>query len=72
MKDTRGNGQRRGIPICLKRRTALGVGAASTFNALADVIETKPLFRDAFKHRCYLIPASSYYERKECSWRAAL
>jgi putative SOS response-associated peptidase YedK len=34
----------------------------ATFNARAEGIASKPMFRDAFKrHRC-IIPASSYYE----------
>jgi putative SOS response-associated peptidase YedK len=34
----------------------------ATFNARADTVATKPMFRSAFKrHRC-IIPASGYYE----------
>ena len=37
----------------------------ATFNARAESVEDKPMFRDAFKrHRC-IIPASGY-----CEWSA--
>jgi putative SOS response-associated peptidase YedK len=35
---------------------------AATFNARAETVETKPLFRDAFKRNRCLIPMSGYYE----------
>lgn len=35
---------------------------ASTFNARAETVETKPFFRDAFKRNHCLIPMSGYYE----------
>ena len=37
----------------------------ATFNARAETVETKPVFRDAFKRTRCLIPMSGYYEWQE-------
>jgi putative SOS response-associated peptidase YedK len=34
----------------------------ATFNARVETIETKPFFREPFKHRRCLMPVSGYYE----------
>jgi putative SOS response-associated peptidase YedK len=38
---------------------------AATFNARAETVETKPLFRDAFRRNRCLIPMSGYFEWQE-------
>jgi putative SOS response-associated peptidase YedK len=42
----------------------------ATFNARAEAVETKPVFRDALKRTRCLIPMSGYYETP--SQKAAL
>jgi putative SOS response-associated peptidase YedK len=37
----------------------------ATFNARAETVATKLMFRDAFKSKRLLIPASGYYERHD-------
>jgi putative SOS response-associated peptidase YedK len=39
----------------------------ATFNARAETVETKPVFRDAFKRSRCLIPTSGYYEWQSTS-----
>jgi putative SOS response-associated peptidase YedK len=37
----------------------------STFNARAETLAGKPMFRSVFKRNCCIIPASGYFEWKK-------
>src|SRR5450830_974548 len=65
----RGEGQRSLVPM----RWGLILGwwkkplkemRLATFNARAETVAEKPMFRDSFKRRRCLMPASGYYEWK--------
>src|SRR3984893_9323749 len=36
----------------------------STINAMAETIDTKPVFREAFQRRRCIVPVDNFYERK--------
>jgi SOS response associated peptidase (SRAP) len=44
----------------------------ATFNARAETVETKPVFRDAFKRSHCLIPMSGYHEWQNTPGKAAV
>jgi len=46
------------IPLWAKDKSF----ASNTFNARSETVSKKPSFREAYKHRRCLIPASAYYE----------
>ena len=39
--------------------------AFSTINAMAETVDTKPVFREAFKRRRCLVPVDNFYEWKK-------
>jgi hypothetical protein len=52
------------IPSWWKKRAK---DTPATFNARAETVAEKPMFRSAFEHRRCLIPASGYYEWQDTS-----
>jgi putative SOS response-associated peptidase YedK len=61
-----GNGERVLMPMRLGLvpdwwKKTLG-DVPATFNARAEIVATKPMFRTAFKRRRCIIPASGFYE----------
>jgi putative SOS response-associated peptidase YedK len=44
----------------------------ATFNARAETVATKPMFRSAFKRNRCLIPVSSYYEWQDTRAESSL
>jgi putative SOS response-associated peptidase YedK len=44
----------------------------ATFNARSETVETKPVFRDAFKGKRCLIPMSGYYEWQNTTAESSL
>ena len=51
-----------GADALVVEQAAQRIAEMATFNARAETVETKPVFRDAFKRTRCLIPMSGYYE----------